>query len=276
MRMRALGPRALVLAIAGVAGIAAAAEVPLPPKADAVRRYLLEEEYPEVIGDDHYRIRVESLVVADVDNDGREEVVLHVTPHYRQSATVQIFEVSDDLVVTRVREGLAPGPLRPVSGEFLDSHGSGWGVDFEIVKPKGDPKARGVVVANALEHFGGVVAYPSFLHADGRVGRGFFIDMSDADVPAGAVSCAGFEFSRVRGIAVGVPADQKLNALAAWVGEEIWAYRIDAARPDGFLVKKRWIVKAPADFNGFLPGEGLDYLNGSGQKETLRLELGES
>ena len=102
-----------------------------PPEIEAVRKFLLDKEYPELF-DKPYRTKIENAVRADLDGDGALEVVLHVMPHYRQSATIVIFRVDKELVVTRLKEGLAPGPLVPLSGTFLDSHSIGHAVDLTL------------------------------------------------------------------------------------------------------------------------------------------------
>lgn len=263
---------ALVLAVVGMVRGTPAADASLPPEAEAVKRYILEKEYPEVFDGTHYRVRIKNIVVADVDNDGYKEVVLGVDPHYRQSATIQIFKVSADYTVTRLREGLAPGPLVPLTGNYLDSHTLGQAIDLTIGKGRDDPKVRAVVVETAFKQFGGVVAYSTFFHADGRAGLGFYVDMSDVDVPQGEDSCRDFEFSAIRDIAVGHLAGQQKNVLAAWVGEDVWVYLIEKVRADGYLDKKRWIVKAPEGFTGFLPGKGLSFMERSGKQETLQVD----
>ncbi len=92
----------------------------------------MEKEYPEEFGDTTYRTKIENVVVADLDGDGQPEVTVRFIPHYHRSPTVVIYRVAPDMTVTRVTEGLAPGPLVPVTGDFLDSHTLGEGADITI------------------------------------------------------------------------------------------------------------------------------------------------
>jgi hypothetical protein len=214
----------------------AAAE--LPPKVAVVQKYLLNEDYPEVFGEQHYRIKVEDALVADVDDDGNDEVILLVKPHYRQSPTIVLFKVSKDLKVKRVIEGLAPGPLVPVSGDYLDSHTLGMGVDLTIQGAEKDPKNRKEVVAIALKEMGGVVEYRGFFHTDGRKGKApAYVDMSHLEAPKNG-SCEAFEFSTVDAIKVASRDDGSGHYLLALVGKELYTYKIKKITTDGFLEKK--------------------------------------
>lgn len=251
----------------------AAAEVALSPEAEAVRRYILEKEYLEVFGDVHYRVRVQNLVIADLDNDGQNDVILHVQPHYRQSATILVFKISKDLTVKRVAEGLAPGPLRPLSGDYLDSHETGNAVDFSVPSDS-DTHNRDTVIATTLKQSANIVAYRNFFHMDARAGMGSYIDMTNVSGASADKTCNDFEFSTVRELAVGHLSGQERNVLAAWVGEEIWVYSIERVRQDGLLEKKRWIVKAPPAFSGFLPNDGLAFKNSTGRREILSVDTG--
>lgn len=244
-----------------------------PPEAEAVRKYILEADYPELFQGAHYRTRIENLIVADVDNDGRDDVTVQFLPHYRQSATVVFYRVSESMNVTRVVEGLAPGPLQAVSGDFLDTHALGLGVDFSIDDSEVSDEAVDSVRRHALEQFGSLVAYANFFHADSRAGNGAFIDLTHIqDLPA-SKNCESFEFSRIKGTAVGQLKGRDQNYLAAWVGDEIYIYLIRAFRDDGLLEKDSWVRMAPAGFLGFQPGRGLTYLTLSGSEDTLDFEL---
>lgn len=237
-----IGMRAIVLTVLGffVAGAATADE--LPPKVALVQKYLLEEDYPEVFGEQHYRIEVEDAVVADVDDDGSEEVILVVKPHYRQSPTVVLFTISKEGRVKRVIEGLAPGPLVPVSGDFLDSHAQGMGVDFMLQGVKEAPDKRDAFLPIALKNMGGVVEYANFLHSDGRKGRApVYIDMRHVSAPE--PTCEAFEFSPVDAIQVASRDDGSGNYLLALVGKELYVYKIKI-RSDGLLEKKLEVKKA--------------------------------
>jgi hypothetical protein len=81
-----------------------------------------------------------------------------------------IYKINRDLKVARVTEGLAPGPLQPLSGDYLDSHSLGQAADFdiEIPKDKRNPDdIRKIAMKNGMNGF---VTYDAFFHMDGRTG----------------------------------------------------------------------------------------------------------
>ncbi len=250
----------------------AASQTPnLPPLAEAVQRYVLEIDYPEQIGDAVYRMRAENLVIADVDGDGQPEAIAHYTPHYRQSPTIVIYRVAQDMTVVRVREGLAPGPLQTLTGEFLDSHVTADAVDIDIADRQTDVASRRKLVDSILDQFGSVVEYANFFHVDGRKGNGTYIDMTGVPPPE-AKTCESFEFSAVGGISVGVvPSLGDAVLLAAWVKDKVYLYRIKAFTSLGMIDKEMWTVDAEADFRGFPEGprRDLEYLTSSGDAKPF-------
>ncbi len=214
------------------------------PKVEAVKTYLLngKGDYPEVFGDKPYRMRVNNTIVADIDGDGEEEVVLHVTPHFLQSPTIIIFKVAKDLEVRRVIEGLAPGPLVSPSGNFLDSHTLGEAVDLTIGKGQSDPEKRREVARLALEKMGGVVEYLNFIHMDGRKGKGSYVDMTNLAKLPTRETCENFEFSMPDEVAVRLNNDGRGNYLLARVGKSVYSYKIHKIRDDGFLDKTLTVI----------------------------------
>lgn len=229
---------------------------------EALKKYVLEKDYPEVFGKDHYKTRIEDVLDVDVDNDGSKEFVVLYHPHYRQSAPIVIYKVGADLKVTRIPEGLAPGPVQAVSGEYLDAHTLGQAVDFEVSGGKATPES----ILNAMKRGGmnGLVVYDAFFHMDGRTGSPWFIDMRGTKLPTKAHDCASFEFSRVKQFAAGhLREDDSQNYLAVWVGGEIYVYLIHGMSNDMMLNKKLWVIKAPDGFNGFEAGQGLTYKTGA-------------
>ena len=234
-------------------------------RVEHLKKYTLEKDYPEVFGGAHYHIRVENILDVDIDNDGKRELVVLFAPHYRQSASVVIYKVSPESEVVKVTEGLAPGPLQKLSGDYLDSHELGMGVDFVIGQGQVKPSEADHALQAAMANFGGVVAYRDFYHADGREGPVSYVDMRDVDVPLKAQDCSSFEFSKVRQVAAGhVHEDSSKNYLAAWVGDEVYVYLIQGISRRGMLDKKLWVVEAPAGFKGFTAGQGLTYETASG------------
>lgn len=226
-----------------LAGAAVAAE--LPPRIQAVQQYLLAQDYPELFGDTPYRIKAEDVVEGDLDGDGSDEVVMLMRPNFRQSPTVVIFQVSKNLKVRRVKEGLAPGPMQPLSGDFLDSHTLGMGVDASLTEAQSDAGRRRDFAVLSMKEMGGVVEYANFLHMDGRKGKGMYIDMTWLPQPPKDQNCENFEFSRVDEIAVARKDDGSGNYLLAMVGRELYVYKIHKIRADGLLDKTLTVKPAP-------------------------------
>ncbi len=225
----------LLLALLVTWGAAFAVEP--SPKIEAVKQYLLKDDYPELFGDKPYRMKVENIIEADLDDDGEDEVIFHVTPHYLQSPTIIIFKVSKNLKVTRVIEGLAPGPLVALTSDFIDSHTLGEAVDFTIENARGKPAKRSEVAKLALEKMGGVVEYRNFIHADGRKGKGSYIDMTSLAKQPTKDNCETFEFSMPDAVTVMQKDDGSGNYLLALVGKSMYAYKIHKIREDGLLEK---------------------------------------
>ncbi|HKN58561.1 MAG TPA: hypothetical protein VJV97_06895, partial [Gemmatimonadaceae bacterium] len=182
-------------------------------------------------------------------------LVVVFAPHYRQSAPIVIYRVSKSLEVTRVMEGLAPGPLVPLSGAYLDSHSLGQGVDFTLNAKDGPIDREKTLKGLFQSKFGGIVEYRSFFHADGRTGEPAYVDMRHVDVPRGKMNCEEFEFSHVDSIAAGaLQADPTKVYLVARVGPELWLYHISEFLPSGLLRKEAHVEKLPVDFLRFAPG----------------------
>lgn len=237
-----------------------------PSAEELLKKYLLEKDYPEVFQDKSYHVRVEDVLNVDIDNDGKNELVVLFYPHYRQSASVMIYQVSPHRGLARVTEALAPGPLQKISGDYLDSHETGNAADLALPREQNNPENRNATLKIAMAHFGGVVVYRSFYHVDSRKGPVSYLDMTGVEVPSNVQDCASFEFSKVRQIAAGpLREDSSKNYLAAWVGDEIYVYLITGISKRRFLDKKLWVLKAPRDFKGFIPGQGLTYESASGK-----------
>lgn len=209
-----------------------------PPEVEAVRNYLLNSDYPEVFAKNQYRIKVENFIVADLDGDGVPEVIAHMKPHFRQSPTIIIFKVGKDLQVQRVMEGLAPGPLQALSGKYLDSHTLGEAMDFQAKMKPGYSAENGLVQAIVKSKKGGLVLYKQFAHMDGRQGLPSYIDMREADLPPSANTCEDFEFADVEQVEVTTRfSSDGRNVIAARVGKQVYAIRIERFLPSGLLEK---------------------------------------
>jgi len=249
-------------------------EPSLPSEIAAVQKYILEKDYPEVIGGQQFKTRVENALSADLTNDGHKQVVIQYFPHYRQSAPIVIYRVDGEKrQVARVMEGLAPGPLQSISGDYLDSHESGMALDISLAGDLTDPAKRESLIGVSLQNFSGVVVYPKFAHLDSRTGpTPSYVDMTSVSMPPDWDNCRKFEFSHVRQIAVGSLQDDATNYLAAWVAGQIYLYRIKAFLPNGRLDKTLSIQNAPAGFQCFLPGPKLSWKTSSGKVQVLKLE----
>jgi hypothetical protein len=269
MRGAAFGLAAIALIGADAAGQTQA----LPPQIAAVQKYILETDYPEVFGDTNYRTKIENAVVADINGDNELDVIVHFKPHYRQSPTIVFYHVSKDMVVTRITEGLAPGPLEPLNGDYLDSHVGGRGVDFHLDGMENrEAFARRKTIGNVLAEFGGVVEYTGFYHSDGRKGRGVYVDMTGLAEQPKEKNCENFQFAALKQIGVGiVPGAGVRNLLAAWAGGKVYLYQIGFFEGWGFLDKQIWTVDLAADFRGFAPVSGgkLSYVTASGAEKPF-------
>jgi hypothetical protein len=209
----------------------------LPQEVEAVRNYLLNSEYPEVFAKKQYPVTVENFMVADLDGDGVPEVIAHMKPHFRQSPTIVIFRVGTDLLVKRVTEGLAPGPLQSLSGKYLDSHAEGEGVDFQATTVPG-ANADADIVQAFVKSKGGLVRYKHFAHLDGREGLASYIDMRETSLPPSVKTCEDFEFADVEHVEITQRfSTDGRNVIAARVGKQVYAIRIERFLPNGLLEK---------------------------------------
>jgi hypothetical protein len=238
----------LLLCLLGFSASVYAEQEDFPPRFQAVMDYLLEVEYPELIDDKPYHIRPTGYDIGDLDNDGVDEVVVSFYPHYLQSPTIVIFRVDNKMNVTRLTEGLVPGPLVPVSGEYLDTHHTGHGVDLTTGdEGKKDPKKKQTFIEISLKHMGNVVAYRNFIHTDGRKGKGNYIDMQHIVNPPEDMTCQSFEFSRVERVEIGQKEGVSYPVIMALAGGEIYFYTIKGIRPNGLLEKSIEVVPLEDD-----------------------------
>jgi hypothetical protein len=172
--------------------------------------------------------------------------------------------------VARVAEGLAPGALQPISGDYLDSHSMVMAADFTINGKSNDPDTRKLLLDQAMtSDGGGLVIYKNFVHRDFRSGPLAYLDMTDVKMPQSRDTCEKFEFSRVRQIAAGTLQGDVPTCLCAWVGDEIYIYLIKAFLGNGLIDKQLWIRKAPVGFGGFIEGRGLSWKTQSGSVQVL-------
>lgn len=214
-----------------------------PPRFQAVIDYLLNEEYPELFGDKPYHIRPTGFDIGDLDGDGVDEVVVSFEPHYRQSPTIMIFKVDNKMKVKRLTEALAPGRLVPVSGDYLDSHTIGFGIDMSpSEKDFKKPNVMKDFTEIALQEMGNVVEYKDFLHVDGRKGKGIFIDMTHIKNPPKDRTCESFEFEKVKAVRIMRRKTDGVPVILAATEKEAYMYTIKGISKNGMLDKELKIV----------------------------------
>lgn len=208
------------------------------PRFKAVQKYLVGgEDYPELFNDKSYRIQVNGIAIGDLDADGEAEVVMMVKPHYRQSPTIIIFRVDSAMNVTRVIEGLAPGPVREISGDYIDSHTLGLGVDYTAKAKNGEKLDSSSMVTALLQSFGNGVEYKNWFHADQRSGKKMYIDMKHIENENAGKNCAEFEFSEVKSIRI-EERNGDGNFLIAYVGKNLYVYKIKNFLGNGLIEKE--------------------------------------
>jgi len=219
-----------------------------PVEIQKVQKFILNEGYPEVFKEQRYRVSIENIQVIDLDFDGLNEVVVQYAPHYAQSPTIVIYQISKDGVVTRVNEGLAPGPLVKRGDYYLDSHANGEGVDFTLGKKPLSAEKRKEVAKSvvAKSKFGMIVQYENFFHADNRQAEKSYIDMSHVAPFSDELKCAGFEFAKIDSLLVGHVESkdngQQVGFIAAAIGEETYFYKIFGIDDGGFLNKELTVI----------------------------------
>ena len=209
--------------------------------------------------------QVRDAVAIDIDGDGSTEVFVWVAPRYLQTPTVVVFSVSSDGEVRLLAEALAPGPVGPARGDLIGSHNIGMGV--EIVDRKGHEGFSKAAAEAALRAGLHVVAYPRFVHTDGRRGPGSFLDLTSAKVDA--QSCAGLGFSELISVAAGILGGERVFLAAA--GHSIYAYRIAKVDAQGLFTKEIRALPLPTDFVTFAEsssGEAV-YRTSSGRIEPV-------
>lgn len=214
---------------------------------------------------DRLETQVRDAVAIDIDGDGSTEVFVWVTPQYLQSPTVVVFSVSPDGEVRRLAEALAPGLVRPMAGELVDSHSMGWGADIVDAKDRdGFSKAAAEAALRESLH---VVLYRRFVHTDGRRGFGSFVDLTSARVDAH--TCAGLGFSQLKSISAGSLGGQRVFLAAA--GDSIYVYRITKIDVRGLFTKAVTVLPLPADFVAFAESSSgqAAYRTTSGHVESV-------
>src|SRR5262245_38732615 len=227
----------------------------------------------EIVAKDTVSTTVRAHAFLDINDDGRAEVFLAISPKYRQSATVVVYRWLDGNRIERLYEGLAPGQLVSVSGKQVDTHTLGNGIDMSVEGGADSARTLRVILAARL-HGMQIVRYPSFFHVDERSKAAGYVDMASAAAKLQANTCVSFEFAPVQALASGkVGSDTVRPYLVVLTPTEIVFYRFFGITPDGLLEKSTWSEQRPNALStigvakdGFVVGTMSD-----GHRTTLAL-----
>ncbi len=210
-------------------------------------RATAEREPVEAFGQVAGFVRVRDIALLDIDGDGSPEAFVWIEPKVRQTPTILAYSYDQQRGARRLLEGLVPGRLQPVSGQFVDDHTMGFGVDM-VVGENGKPVDFDRLIAAGVEHGMSLVRYRTFIHADGRKGFVSFVDLSDRALPTpDTKTCRDFEFSSVDALAAGALSGSTTRYLIVLTTKDITIYRFRAIRPNGTFDKDSWIRARPAD-----------------------------
>jgi hypothetical protein len=251
-----------------------------PPELEAVLRYAVGPNYPEVAYGHEYPFRIRGAAALDIDGDGSTEVFVWAEPSLLQSPAITIYSIDESGKVTRAIEGLAPGPLAPAFGGRADTHVMGLGVDFPVEPPEADGEPDVPELARkSLEQGLHVVRYRDFIHTDGRGGQHGYIDMSWASPLDSDRVCGTFEFATLDDIAAGSLREDPDGGYlaAATAAGQIYLYRVDAITPEGLLVKHLWVVDPPPGYVELVTSEAgaIEYALADGTRRPVSRELAE-
>ncbi len=174
----------------------------------------------------------------DLDGDGTNEIAAALRPAFRQTPTLIFFRRTADGTLSRIVEGLAPGPLTPLSGRLKDSHTQRVGVDMT---PDPGPKPLDTLafVRIAMAQKFSVVVYRTFFHMDMRNGTHFLIRETNAMLPhPDDQTCEGFQFSPIEGMAYGTYAGSDTTKyLAVQTQGELTLYHFSGVETPGWLLQ---------------------------------------
>jgi hypothetical protein len=216
----------------------------------AVVRAATEREPVEAFGTAAGFVRVRDIALLDVDGDESPEAFVWIEPRVRQTPTILVYTYDRQRGARRLLEALVPGRLQPVSGQFVDDHTMGFGIDMTV---GGDGKRVDFdrLIAAGVAHGMSLVRYRTFLHTDGRKGFVTFVDLSDWALPTpDTKTCANFEFSSVEGLAAGALSGSATRYLVALTTNDITIYRFRGIRPNGTFDKDSWVRARPPDITG--------------------------
>lgn len=242
------------------------ANLKVDPTFNRVMEFMMHADYPEKFKGEGYHVRVVDTAKLEGFWPGADLFFLAINPNYRQTPTILLFRAEKNGKISRITEGLAPGPLVPVSGDYLDCHTMNMGVDLTV---EGDPME---VVKTALGQKTNIVRYAKFYHMDTRDGSGGYLDMSEKPEYRNEITCEKFEFSKVENIGAG--SIKGGNFLAALVGGKVYFYRIESISGEGFLKKTVEVAARPKDFTEFASGDNgeLEYKSKDGKLKEWNLK----
>lgn len=250
----------------------AQSEYNFPKEVKLVFDYIIHQDYPELFNDKPYQFRPIDWAIHDIDNDGKTEVFLQTFPHYCQSPTITIYQINPSDSVSRITEGLAPGPLIALSPEddYFDTHTTGTAVDMELGN-KEEEKLKAFAKAS-IKYGMSPVLYQNFVHTDKREGKPTFLDLTYLHEFNSERSCKDFQFARAEDIIAGRLKGEKHKYFIALVANEMYCYEITGFDENGWINKKVKIIQKPSGFKSFLmEGELIKYETERGEIKDLEI-----
>lgn len=238
-----------------------------PKEINLVFDYLLNNDFPELFGDEPFQLRPIDWQIIDIDDDGIIEVFLQTFPHFRQSPSITVFQIDKNDSVTRIIEGFAPGHLIKISEEddYFDPHTTGTAIDMQL--DSNNPEKFKKLAESSLKFGMSTVLYKNFIHSDKREGKGIFIDLMYLNDYSTENSCVNFQFAKPDKIIAGKILNQDKKYFIAKVGNELYCYKINGFQDSRFINKEITIIYIPKDFKELKLENGvIKYLN---KKEQL-------
>lgn len=225
----------------------------MPSELQKVFNYILKTEYLELFADssEMHHPRTVDWAITNIDGDNKKEVFLLINPYFAETAPIQIYQIGEDGVVTRVKEALAPGQPVVRGENQLSGHIGGMGMDMTLQGQSTLQRKRKFVEAS-MKHGMTVVEFPDFFHGDHRASLGGgYVDLRHTKRVFKEPSCSPVQLAKPSSLQVGKIKGKQGNVLAVVVDKEIWLYRISRVTQDGFLEKKIATIKLPKDFVRF-------------------------
>lgn len=215
-----------------------------------VMKYFMEVEYPELFDDNPYKIQFLDIQFDDVDSNGVQDIFILTYPHYHQSPPITIFQKVNSDSIYRVLESLSPGKLEPFSGDYLDCHTIGFGVDLK--NQDTSIVSNEVFIGAALQTEMNIVRYKKFYHMDKREGFGTYVDMSHQTEYLDKDNCSEFQFPKVDRILLGKVKGCLGKCLCAFTKNDITIYENISIRDGKYIDKKIHIIPIPDDIDDIL------------------------